>query len=153
METATENKTFKYKGFDFEIIERPDKYYLYQVRGYNSKKEQLFNPPFFFEKNLSPEQIRAAVFLMMDGKFKGEIEVYGELVIIVSFDIPFQKTKNCYAGYGVQIMKKIYYRLMFFLVCRLWPRITRKEMWYMTMTPKIADPDGMVTIQIIEETK
>jgi len=89
METATENITFKYKGFDFEIIERPDKMYLYQVSGYNSAERLLFNPKVFFSNDLSFEQIRAAVFLMIDDNFVGKADVFGSTVIIVSFDIPF----------------------------------------------------------------
>ncbi len=78
-----EKAKFGYKGFDCEIIERPDKYYCYQVFGRRVSDGVLFYPEYFFDKELSLGQIRDICIKILDGKFSGKAEIYNELVIVV----------------------------------------------------------------------
>ena len=76
--------TFEYKGFECQIIQRPDLYYAYQVSGYRESDKMFFNPKIKFSKNLIIEQIRTAAISMIDGTFKGKVEVYNNIQLMVS---------------------------------------------------------------------
>lgn len=45
--------------------------------------------------------------------------------------------------------RRLYYKLTFFLFCRLWPRLTKKPMWKFEKTKIIiADPEREITLEI-----
>ena len=89
-QTETYSRTFEYKGFKCDIVERPDKYYCKSVFGLNESAQTHFNPPIFFDKDLSFEQVRAACFEMLDGTLKGTFEMYGNTIIITGFDLEIE---------------------------------------------------------------
>lgn len=76
---------FSYAGFNCEIIERPDMFYLRQVRGFRESDKKLFgcNSPILFDRDLTLGAIRDACISMIDNKFSGNVEVYGDLAVVV----------------------------------------------------------------------
>ena len=73
---------FEHKGYTCEIIQRPDLYYCFKVYGYNKLKDKVFYPELMFGKDVPLEKIREVSKSMIDGTFKGEVEVYGNQVIM-----------------------------------------------------------------------
>ena len=77
--------TFSHKGYECNIINRLDLRYLYQVHGYNKEKDMDFCPRLLFD--MPVDQIQKAAIAILDGTFRGIIELYGGHYICVSLDI------------------------------------------------------------------
>ena len=77
-----ETATFEHKGFACTIMMRPDLRYVYQVHGFRESDQMYFIPPVMFPETFTFEQIRDKSIEMIDGKFKGEVEIYANLAVL-----------------------------------------------------------------------
>lgn len=75
---------FEHNGFECMIHERPDLCHSYKVYGHRKTDDKVFYPDILFDRDMTIEDIKKVCIDMMDGKFSGSVEVYGDHSVVIS---------------------------------------------------------------------